>query len=96
MAAGYYDAAAAERGILKLDESCISNPKAEIANWTAGSTGVGQSNLRFWFSDLKCRIRPISKFPFRLSIGTHYNQPARLKAPYIRTQSVIVMDRTKG
>jgi len=22
------------RGILKLDESCISNPKSEIADWT--------------------------------------------------------------
>src|SRR5262245_28383691 len=41
--------------ILKLDESCISNPKSEISNWT-------ESNLRFRISDLKCMIRPISKF----------------------------------
>jgi hypothetical protein len=39
----------------KLDESCISNPKSEIGNRT-------RSNLKFPLSDLKCRIRPISKF----------------------------------
>ena len=26
--------------------------------------GVWQSDLRFRFSNLRCRIRPISKFPF--------------------------------
>jgi penicillin-binding protein 1C len=38
-----------------LDESCISNPKSEISNWT-------RSSLIFRISDLRCRIRPISKF----------------------------------
>ena len=32
-----------EREILKSDESCNSNPKSEIANWTVWA----QSNLRF-------------------------------------------------
>jgi len=40
---------------LKLDESCTSNPKSEILDWTV-------SNLRFRISDLRCRIRPISNF----------------------------------
>jgi hypothetical protein len=41
--------------ILKLDDSCISNPKFEISVWT-------QFNLIFRISDLRCRNRPISKF----------------------------------
>src|SRR5262245_64533897 len=44
-------------GHLKLDESCISNPKSEVSNWTSRA---GESNLRFRISDLRCRIRPIS------------------------------------
>src|SRR5215510_14476708 len=47
--------------ILKLDESCISNPKSEILNWTASSSRP-TSNWKFRISDLRCRIRPISKF----------------------------------
>ena len=48
--------------ILKLDESCISNPKSEISN----RTGDPPETLRlpnsiFRISDLRCRIRPISK-----------------------------------
>jgi hypothetical protein len=56
-------------GISKLDESFfeaararasrISNPKSEISDWISHH---GQSNLRFRISDLRCRIRPISKF----------------------------------
>src|SRR5437867_1989555 len=38
--------------ILKLDESCISNPKSET---------LRLSNSIFRISDLRCRIRPISK-----------------------------------
>src|SRR5207253_6635698 len=50
--------------ILKLDESCISDPKSEISDWTGDQRGtLGPSNLRFRISDLRCRIRPISKFP---------------------------------
>src|SRR5215470_9576098 len=63
--------------ILKLDESCSVNPKSEILDWTGSkhSWKLGQSNLRFRISDLRCakrkrdsaqpqtRIRPISKFP---------------------------------
>jgi hypothetical protein len=43
-----------------LDESCISNPKSEIANWTLSDA---KSNLR-------CRIRPISYFPHGRSSDT--------------------------
>jgi hypothetical protein len=43
---------------LKLDESCIGNPKVEISNWTGTCQGF-QSNLRFPLSDFQCRIRPI-------------------------------------
>src|ERR1700674_5041878 len=34
-----------ERGILKSDESCISNPKSEISNWTSRSS-------------IRCRLSP--------------------------------------
>src|SRR5262245_55210077 len=43
---------------LKLDESCISNPKSDISNWTG--LPVAQSNLKFRLSGLRCRICPIS------------------------------------
>jgi mono/diheme cytochrome c family protein len=43
-----------------LDDSCISNPKSEILNWTL------KSNLKFRISDLKCRIRPILNFSIPL------------------------------
>src|SRR5262245_12124298 len=46
----------------KLDESCISNPESEIRNWTPPHSHTGKSNLNFRISDLRCRIRPISKF----------------------------------
>jgi zinc carboxypeptidase len=46
---------------LKLDKSCTSNPKSEISEWTA-ALWRDQSNRRFRISDLRCRIRPISKF----------------------------------
>src|SRR5262245_50518560 len=48
----------------KLDESCISNPKSEIANWTHGLRDVV---VQFRISDSRCRTRPISKFPAHLS-----------------------------
>jgi mono/diheme cytochrome c family protein len=47
--------------ISKMDESCILNPKSEILNWTAHRSRA-TSNLNFRISDLRCRIRPISKF----------------------------------
>src|SRR5262245_26947971 len=47
-------------GTLKSDESSNSNPKSENSNWTS------ESNLRSRISDLSCRIRPYSKFPFSL------------------------------
>ncbi len=48
--------------ISKLDESCTSNPKSEISNWTGNQPGtLRQSNSIFRISDLRCRIRPISK-----------------------------------
>ena len=48
--------------ILKLDESCISNPKSEISDWTGDPPETLRlSNSIFRISDLRCRIRPISK-----------------------------------
>jgi protein SCO1/2 len=47
--------------ISKSDESCISNPKSEISNWTSHPA---QSNQQFQISDLRCRICPISKCLF--------------------------------
>jgi len=47
-----------------LDESCISNPKSEISDWTTRLWKDRQSNWRFRISDLRCRIRPISKSLF--------------------------------
>src|SRR5438874_9776338 len=41
--------------ISKLDESCISNPKFR-------NPKLDSSNQKFRISDLRCRIRPISKF----------------------------------
>src|SRR5262245_55210076 len=46
----------------KLDKSCISNPKAEISNWTVRQ--ASPSNLKCRISDLRCRIRPISNSSF--------------------------------
>src|SRR5262245_27676268 len=71
--------------ILKLDESCSSNPKSEIANWTGSKSedgsGFGQSNLRFRISDLSCRIRPISKFlPRRRLVHSHFHAHPRMNA----------------
>jgi len=55
-------------GNLKLDESCISNPKSKIGDWTPH---LGRSDLQFRISDLRCRIRPISNSvpPFFLGCG---------------------------
>src|SRR5436309_3241060 len=50
------------RGILKSDNSCISNPKSQIGP---------QSNLQFQISDLRCRNCPISKFP---RIGSRFDK----------------------
>ena len=49
---------------MKLDESCTSNSKSEIADWTEKSTAL-TSNFRLRISNLRCRIRPISNL-FRL------------------------------
>ena len=34
------------RGNLKLDESCISEPKFETSNWTSNPMTVGQRNFK--------------------------------------------------
>ena len=47
--------------ILKLDESCILNPKSEFLGWTTNQSRA-TSNLKFRISGLRCRTRPISKF----------------------------------
>jgi hypothetical protein len=51
--------------ILKSDKSCISNPKSEISDWTQTWLAPQRSNKKFRISDLRCRIRPISKSPQR-------------------------------
>ena len=48
-------------GNFEIGRKPISNPKSEISNWTGSFC---KSNLIFRISDLKCRIRPISKFFF--------------------------------
>ena len=50
-------------GDFELDESCISNSKLEISEWTAQTLQAGESDLRFRVSNLRCRIRPISSLP---------------------------------
>ena len=66
--------------ILKLDESCILNPKSEISNWTYRAGNV-RSNLRFRISDLRCRTRPISNLFFCMlllagcKVGPTYKTP---------------------
>src|SRR5262249_16108227 len=42
------------------------NPKSEMANRTKAGRRLS-SDLRFRISDLRCRIRPISKFPPELA-----------------------------
>ena len=44
---------------LKLDDSCTSNSKSEIVDWTGGVFALA-SNFRFRISNLRCRNRPIS------------------------------------
>src|SRR4030095_3895891 len=46
-------------GIWKLDESCTSNPRSEILDWTAHPRPPAV-HFQFRLSDLRCRIRPIS------------------------------------
>jgi 3'-phosphoadenosine 5'-phosphosulfate sulfotransferase (PAPS reductase)/FAD synthetase len=46
--------------------------KSEIRNLKIGplyDPGLRQSNLKFRISDLRCRIRPISKSPLLMSAG---------------------------
>jgi membrane-bound serine protease (ClpP class) len=57
---------------MKLDESCISN-------WTSH---LRESNLLFRISDLRCRIRPISKCLLVLLCGTYL---AWAQAPSVPT-----------
>src|SRR5439155_7972145 len=66
-----------QRGILKLDGSCISDPKSEIAHWTSRQR---QSNVRFRISDLRSRIRPISNSPWPSS--TEAQRPSTLRPLY--------------
>src|SRR5438552_14644605 len=62
------------RGNLKLDEPYISDPKSEISDWTgpkrqkAPEPMLRKFNLGFRISDLRCRIRPISKWSSRDSL----------------------------
>ena len=60
---------------MKLDESCISNPKCLIGLSIA--TEPGKSNLKSRISDLRCRIRPISKLPLLVDDVEHYIHPSR-------------------
>ena len=53
---------------MKLDESCISNSKSEIADWTGRRSPVAFI-FRFRISNLRCRIRPISNLFRRWSLA---------------------------
>jgi hypothetical protein len=50
--------------ILKLDESCSSNPKSEIANWTGSKSGA-----RFQFRPVQSEI---SDFGFELQDSSNF------------------------
>jgi len=50
------------RGNLKLDESCILNPRSEICNWT--------SNPKFRISDWRWSFVRFHNFPHRIGIFT--------------------------
>jgi hypothetical protein len=50
------------QGKLKLDESCISNPKSEISNWTEGHAEAVQFD--------------ISDFGFEMQDSSNFNFPA--------------------
>ena len=52
-------------GNLKLDESCISNPKPENSNWTVVRLGL-PSNLRF--RDFGFEMQDSSNFKISLSL----------------------------
>src|SRR5262245_59832774 len=47
----------------KFEIGRILHLKIEIRNFKLDCAPIKQSNLRFRISDLRCRIRPISKFP---------------------------------
>jgi hypothetical protein len=49
-----------ESEILKLDESCISNPKSEIADWTADP--LAASPVQFEISDFGFEMQDSSNF----------------------------------
>jgi membrane-bound serine protease (ClpP class) len=66
-------------GNMKLDESCISN-------WTSD---LRESNFLFRISDLRCRIRPISKCLLVLLCGTYL---ASAQAPSVPTVVQIDLD----
>ena len=53
------------RGNLKLDESCISNPKSEIANWTHELQDV---SVQFQISDFGFEMQDSSNFKFPLAL----------------------------
>jgi hypothetical protein len=56
-----------EQGNLKLDESCISNPKAESSNWTGVRVAAA---VQFTISDLGFEMQDSSNFKFRTPKGT--------------------------
>src|SRR5262245_24402164 len=55
--------------ISKLDESCISNPKSEIADWTAHSGRTSQ--VQFKTSDFGFEMQDSSNFKFPLVSYSH-------------------------
>jgi hypothetical protein len=51
---------AAPQEILKLDESCISNPKSEMSDWTVGAPG--RREVQFKISDFGFELQDWSNF----------------------------------
>jgi hypothetical protein len=48
--------------ILKLDESCISDPKSEISNWTGDSHGSRTCKVQSEISDFGSEMQDSSNF----------------------------------
>src|SRR6267142_2967148 len=56
--------------ILKLDESCISNPKSETLNWTGDRHGT-TSSVQFKVSDFGFEMQDSSNFKISSCPGNH-------------------------
>jgi len=51
-----------------LDESCTSNSKSEIADWTGSEYGLA---VQFQISDFEFEVQDSSNFKFSLQLSCH-------------------------